>query len=55
MEESSRHRLAGQVPASELERALALRAGDARAAALDLKVSASGLRSRLRDSSLRWF
>ena len=55
MGESSRHRLAAQVPASELERALALRAGDARAAALDLKVSASGLRTRLRASSLRWF
>jgi len=55
MGESSRHRLAGQVPEPELERALTLRAGDVRAAAMDLKVSASGLRSRLRDSSLVWF
>ena len=55
MAESPRHRLAGQVPGPELEKALALRAGDARAAALDLKVSPSGLRSRLRDSSLRWY
>tara|TARA_R110001599_G_scaffold65838_2_gene185878 strand:- start:125715 stop:127286 length:1572 start_codon:yes stop_codon:yes gene_type:complete len=55
MGESPRHRLAGQVPGQELEKALAQHAGDARAAALDLKVSASGLRSRLRDSSLSWY
>jgi DNA-binding NtrC family response regulator len=55
MGESSRHRLAGQVPGPELEKALAVCEGDARAAAMDLKVSVSGLRSRLRDSSLLWF
>jgi len=53
--ESSRHRLAGQVPEPELERVLTHHAGDARAAAMELQVSASGLRSRLRDSSLVWF
>ncbi len=55
MAESQRHRLAGQVPLAELEQALAVRNGDASAAALDLKVSSSGLRSRLRDSGLAWF
>lgn len=55
MDESPVHRLAGEVPVPELERVLALRAGDACAAAGDLKVSASGLRSRLRDSGLMWF
>jgi DNA-binding NtrC family response regulator len=55
MGQSSRHRLAGQVPGPEMEKALAVREGDARAAAMDLKVSASGLRTRLRDSSLLWF
>ena len=55
MAESPRHRLAGQVPQAELERALALHGGNARAAALALKVSPSGLRSRLRDSGLTWF
>jgi DNA-binding NtrC family response regulator len=55
MGESPHHRLAGQVSEPELERVLTLRAGDARAAAMDLKVSVSGLRSRLRDSSLFWF
>ena len=55
MGESSRYRLAGQVPEPELESALTQHAGDARAAAMELQVSASGLRSRLRDSSLLWF
>ncbi|MEM1152572.1 MAG: sigma 54-interacting transcriptional regulator [Pseudomonadota bacterium] len=47
-------RLASQVPFAELEQALAEHNGDARAAALGLKVSASGLRTRLRTSSLSW-
>ena len=40
---------------AELEQALARRAGDARAAARDLRVSFSSLRSRLRGSQLAWF
>ena len=55
MDESARHRLAGQVPQAELEHALARREGDASAAARDLKVSLSSLRSRLRDSGLAWY
>ncbi len=55
MADSPRHRLAGQVPLDELEQALALHGGNAHAAALSLKVSPSGLRSRLRDSGLAWF
>ncbi len=55
MGESGRYRLAGQVPRAELEQVLALHGGDARAAALALEVSLSSLRSRLRDSGLRWF
>ena len=55
MAESPRHRLAGQVPLEELEQALNLHGGNAHAAALELRVSPSGLRSRLRDSGLAWF
>jgi two-component system nitrogen regulation response regulator GlnG len=55
MADSPRHRLAGQVPQAELEQALALHGGNLRAAALALKVSPSGLRSRLRGSGLSWF
>lgn len=51
---SAEYRLASQVPSSELEEAITLRAGDSRAAAQDLKVSASGLRTRLRASDLDW-
>ena len=55
MADSPRHRLAGQVPLDELEQALSLHGGNAHAAALELRVSPSGLRSRLRDSGLVWF
>ncbi len=55
MGESKEYRLAAQVPLAELAQALAGRAGDARAAAMDLKVSFSGLRVRLRSSRLEWF
>ncbi|MEM6581261.1 MAG: sigma 54-interacting transcriptional regulator [Pseudomonadota bacterium] len=47
-------RLASQVPEAELEQVLTRHDGDTHAAALDLKVSASGLRMRLRTSSLAW-
>ncbi|MDH4041721.1 MAG: sigma 54-interacting transcriptional regulator [Gammaproteobacteria bacterium] len=55
LDESPGYRLAAQVPWAELEQALARRAGDARAAARDLRVSFSSLRSRLRGSQLAWF
>ncbi|MEE4147056.1 MAG: sigma 54-interacting transcriptional regulator [Halieaceae bacterium] len=55
MADSPRHRLAGQVPLAELEQALTRHGGNAHAAALELKVSPSGLRARLRDSGLAWF
>lgn len=55
MAESSRYRLAGQVPVAEMARTLASHSGDATAAALQLRVSVSGLRARLRDSDLVWF
>ena len=55
MAESSQHRLAGQVPVAEVARSLAEHSGDAAAAALQLRVSLSGLRARLRDSDLVWF
>lgn len=45
---SSRYRLAEQVPEAELQRALDAHRGDVGAAALALRVSASGLRARLR-------
>jgi len=53
--ESTVYRLAAQVPLAELAQALAGHAGDARAVAMDLKVSFSGLRVRLRSSHLEWF
>jgi two-component system nitrogen regulation response regulator GlnG len=55
MDVSPACRLAGQVPLAELEQALAVRAGDARAAAQDLRISFSSLRTRLRGSGLVWF
>lgn len=55
IQESPSHRLAGEVPAEELERALAQHRGDAAAAAAALRVSASGLRARLRGSGLSWY
>ncbi len=45
---SPRHRLASQVPLQELRLALAAADGDVTAAALQLRVSASALRARLR-------
>jgi len=55
IEESPDHRLAGDVPPEELEQALAQHNGDAAGAAAALRVSASGLRARLRGSGLTWF
>ena len=55
MGESKVYRLAAQVPLAELTQALAEHAGDARAVAMDLKVSFSGLRTLLRSSDLEWF
>jgi len=52
---SGQYRLAGQVPQAELERVLSSHGGDTGAAALDLKISLSSLRSRLRGSGLTWF
>ncbi|MCB1702946.1 MAG: sigma-54-dependent Fis family transcriptional regulator [Halioglobus sp.] len=54
MDESPLYRLAGQVPLAELKEALGRHGGDVRAAARDLKVSFTGLRSRLRDTALDW-
>jgi DNA-binding NtrC family response regulator len=48
------HRLATQVPSDELQAALADHGGDAAATARQLRVSASGLRARLRNSGLEW-
>lgn len=48
IEASTRHRLAEQVPLAELQHTLATNSGDLEAAALALRVSASGLRARLR-------
>jgi len=55
LDESPRHRLAGQVPLDELAQVLSQHGGDAGAAALELKVSPTGLRARLRASGLAWF
>ena len=52
--DTPRHRLATQVPPDELRTALADHGGDAAAAARQLRVSASGLRARLRNSGLEW-
>ena len=48
IEDSSRHRLVKEVPASELQRVLADNHGDPRATALQLRVSQASLRIRLR-------
>jgi two-component system nitrogen regulation response regulator GlnG len=50
IELSPDYRLAGQVPEDELSRTLEQHGGDIDAAAMHLRVSLSGLRSRLRDS-----
>ena len=50
IELSPRHRLAGEVPEAELRRVLAQHAGDVEAAAGQLRISASALRARLRNS-----
>jgi two-component system nitrogen regulation response regulator GlnG len=52
IERSPRHRLASQVPLDEARQALARTGGDVHAAALQLRVSPSGLRARLRDAGL---
>jgi two-component system nitrogen regulation response regulator GlnG len=51
---SPRYRLASQVPAEELQRALLDCSGDSRGAAATLRVSLSALRSVLRNSDLEW-
>lgn len=48
IEDSPGHRLASEVPAAELQQALAEHRGDPVAAALQLRVSLTGLRARIR-------
>jgi transcriptional regulator with PAS, ATPase and Fis domain len=48
IDESPRHRLAKEVPRDELQRVLAENKGDSTAAAMQLRVSVTSLRARLR-------
>jgi len=54
IDESPRHRLANEVPPTELQQALAKNNGDSAATALQLRVSLTSLRARLRDLELEW-
>jgi two-component system nitrogen regulation response regulator GlnG len=54
IDNSPRHRRASQVPLPEVRAALAAADGDVAAAALQLRVSASGLRARLRAARLEF-
>jgi two-component system nitrogen regulation response regulator GlnG len=54
IDDSPRHRRASQVPLPEVQAALAAAGGDVAAAALQLRVSASGLRARLRAAALEF-
>ena len=54
IDDSPRHRRASQVPLQELRAALAAAGGDVAAAALQLRVSASGLRARLHAAALEF-
>ena len=52
IDESSRHRLPGEIPMWEVREALAAQGGDCAAAALQLRVSAASLRARLRAAGI---
>jgi two-component system nitrogen regulation response regulator GlnG len=54
LEKTPDYRVAVQVPEEELVRALQATGGDVEAAALQLRVSAAGLRTRLHGSSIEW-
>ena len=51
---SPRRRLASEVPVDELQRVLAEHHGDSTAAAMQLRVSLSSLRTRLRELNLEF-
>ena len=54
LEKTPDYRVAVQVPEEELRGALQATGGDVEAAALQLRVSAAGLRTRLHGSSIEW-